>query len=480
MADGYAHTTNFNLSLYQDKTPADLRDGYNNSMRAIDDNMLSITNGVNRANQNLTALGADTPEKATALATDIANGNTAHHLLTHMGIIDDTSADEHINDIKQSHTDTQNNTNALTALGAETVDKAAALKNTVAENHRVTTANTNALTALGAETVNKATSLKNTIDHKIDKIAGSRLIFLADSWGEGYYNLQKHRNDSPIVTCCTMLGITNYQNLASSASGWVPTGDYGNFETQWDKVADKNTVDYVVILGGQNDAAANTTYATEYNAVNALLAKVTTEAPNAKVHIFEMPLQIGQCLTDSSSTSVSRRLDCYTAVRNAVYEQHYPNVQFHDGVYRWGVTANNPDPNDTAHLLANGYQRIGGMMAYCIQNNTDIWPTTSVGPQGSETSGEWKFITIAENHGMILLKAQINVNANPINNKIFLKLPAWARRGTPSYYKLSAWGADNIGFLSHDPNTDTLNWQGVNNPVAHNPVTLDVTYPAGY
>ena len=83
MADGYNHTDNFNLPLYLDNTPADLRDGYNSAMRSIDTNMLNISNGVNTANANvnalktnLTALGADTPEKATALATDIANSKT--------------------------------------------------------------------------------------------------------------------------------------------------------------------------------------------------------------------------------------------------------------------------------------------------------------------------------------------------------------------------------------------------------------------
>lgn len=145
MADGYNHTDNFNLPLYLDNTPADLRDGYNSAMRSIDTDMLNISNGVNTANANvnalktnltalktnLTALGADTPEKATALATNIANGENAHHLLTHMGITDNTSAGEHINAIKQNHTNTLNNTNALTALGAETVDKATALHNKI-------------------------------------------------------------------------------------------------------------------------------------------------------------------------------------------------------------------------------------------------------------------------------------------------------------------------------------------------------------
>ena len=169
MVNSYDHTNNFNLPLYKDNTPADFRDGYNSAMRSIDENMLNISTGINKANANLTALGADTPEKAATLATDIANGSNAHHLLTHMGINDDTSAGEHINAIKQNHTDTQNNTNALTALGAETVDKATTLKTTIGVAHLNASNNTDALTALGAETVDKATTLKNTINNKQDK-----------------------------------------------------------------------------------------------------------------------------------------------------------------------------------------------------------------------------------------------------------------------------------------------------------------------
>lgn len=103
MVNSYDHTNNFNLPLYKDDTPADFRDGYNSSMRSIDENMLNISTGINKANANLTALGADTPEKAATLATDIANGSNAHHLLTFMGITDDTSAGKHINAIKQNY-----------------------------------------------------------------------------------------------------------------------------------------------------------------------------------------------------------------------------------------------------------------------------------------------------------------------------------------------------------------------------------------
>lgn len=288
MADGYGHTTNFNLPLYQDNTPADLRDGYNNSMRVIDDNMLLITTGVNRANKNLAALGADTPEKAAALATDIANGNTAHHLLSHMGIVDDTSADEHTNAIKQNHKDTQNNTNALTALGAETVDKATTLKTTISVAHLNASNNTKALTALGAETITKATALKNTINNKQDKSpVQTELIAIGDSYFEGFRTTTP-ATDNMIAVASRLLGLTCH-NFAVGGVGFHngdTTGD-NTFSKQLDKAAaqitDKTSVKYVVIGGGRNDPDSLT-----YNEVADTLTKAKKLFPDSEICFIPM------------------------------------------------------------------------------------------------------------------------------------------------------------------------------------------------
>lgn len=356
MADGYGHTTNFNLQLYQDNTPADLRDGYNNSMRVIDDNILSITTSVNRANKNLAALGADTPEKAATLATDIANGNTAHHLLSHMGIVNDTSAGEHINAIKQNHTDTQNNTNALTALGAETVGKATNLKNTI-------NTNTSSLTALGAETPDKATALKNTINRTPTLITNSRnlpknakIVCIGDSYGEGYLATNK-TTDNPYAVMGRTLHATIY-NYSDGGAGFVATSN-NTKRTFNDMVnaaynahtADAGTIDYVMITGGQNDTPK--TYDDVKQAAEECVTNAATKFTNAKIVVYPMQWPSYQ-LWESTFTT-------YTAIMNGVaatgvgitVPNGYEFFQGHPELFS----------TDQKHPNTNGYKLLGNKYA---------------------------------------------------------------------------------------------------------------------
>lgn len=356
MADGYGHTTNFNLPLYQDNTPADLRDGYNNSMRVIDTNMLSITTSVNRANKNLTALGADTPEKAATLATDIANGNTAHHLLSHMGIVDDTSAGEHINAIEQNHTDTQNNTNALTALGAETVDKATNLKNTI-------NTNTSSLKALGAETPDKATALKNTINRTPTLITNNRnlpknakIVCIGDSYGEGYQATDK-TTDNPYAVMGRTLHAAIY-NYSDGGAGFVATSNNTNrtFNDMVnaaynDHTADAGTIDYVMITGGQNDTPK--TYADVQQAAEKCVTNAATKFPNAKIVVYPMQWPSYQ-LWESVFTTYTAIMDGVAATGVGIAVPNgYEFFQGHPELFS----------TDQKHPNTNGYKLLGNKYA---------------------------------------------------------------------------------------------------------------------
>lgn len=356
MADGYGHTINFNLQLYQDNTPADLRDGYNNSMRVIDDNMLSITTGVNSANKNLAALGADTPEKAATLATDIANGNTAHHLLSHMGIDDDTSAGEHINAIKQNHTDTQNNTNALTALGAETVNKATNLKNTI-------NTNTSSLTALGAETPGKATALKNTINRTPTLITNNRnlpknakIVCIGDSYGEGYQATNK-TTDNPYAVMGRTLQATIY-NYSDGGAGFVAISNNTNRTfndivnaAYNDHTADAGTIDYVMITGGQNDTPK--TYDDVKQAATKCVTNAATKFPNAKIVVYPMQWPSYQ-LWESTFTTYKAIMDGVAATGVGIAVPNgYEFFQGHPELFA----------SDQKHPNTNGYKALGNKYA---------------------------------------------------------------------------------------------------------------------
>lgn len=355
MADGYGHTTNFNLPLYQDNTPADLRDGYNDSMHVIDDNMLSITTGVNLANKNLAALGADTPEKAATLATDIANGNTAHHLLSHMGIVDDTSAGEHINAIEQNHTNTQNNTNALTALGAETVDKATNLKNTI-------NTNTSSLTALGAETPDKATALKNTINRTPTLITNNRnlpknakIVCIGDSYGEGYKATDK-TTDNPYAVMGRTLHATIY-NYSAGGAGFVASSNTNRTFNDMvnaaynDHTADAGTIDYVMITGGQNDTPK--TYADVKQATAECVTNAATKFPNAKIVVYPMQWPAYQ-LWESVFTIYTAIMDGVAATGVGIAVPNgYEFFQGHPELFS----------TDQKHPNTNGYKLLGNKYA---------------------------------------------------------------------------------------------------------------------
>lgn len=356
MANSYEHTNNFNLPLYKDNTPADFRDGYNSAMRSVDENMLNISTGVNKANANLTALGADTPEKAATLATNIANGNTAHHLLAYMGITDDTSAGEHINAIEKNHTDTQSNTNALIALEAETPDKANTLKNTIKTN-------TSALTALSAETPDKATALKNTINRTPTLITNNRnlpknakIVCIGDSYGEGYQATDK-TTDNPYAVMGRTLHATIY-NYSDGGAGFVANSNNTN-HTFNDMVnaaynehtADAGTIDYVMITGGQNDTPK--TYNDVKQAATECVTNAATKFPNAKIVVYPMQWPSYQ-LWESVFTTYTAIMDGVAATGVGIAVPNgYEFFQGHPELF----------DTDQKHPNTNGYKALGNKYA---------------------------------------------------------------------------------------------------------------------
>ena len=390
MVNSYDHTNNFNLPLYKDNTPADFRDGYNSAMRSIDENMLNISTGINKANANLTALGADTPEKAATLATDIANGSNAHHLLTYMGITDDTSAGEHINAIEQNHTDTQNNTDALTALGAETVAK--------------------------------ATTLKNTINNKQDKSpVQTELVAIGDSYFEGFRTTTP-ATDSMIAVASRLLGLTCH-NFAVGGVGFHngdTTGD-NTFSKQLDKAAaritDKTSVKYVVIGGGRNDPDSLT-----YKEVADTLTKAKklfpdseicfipmlwdSTYPTGKSHNYSTMLNAGNytdtwTVQDAPSWGLYRdteMTDIHPNTNGAARYGHYiTNILKHHltaqpRVERWESINKDPSMTDTnvseCNVYINGTTVTLNARAHLLKWSTD--PIYQI--NGASTLGIWKLM----------------------------------------------------------------------------------------
>lgn len=117
MSTVYDKTDNYSLNLYGDNDPADLRDGYNGSMRTIDDTLKKHLDRIEDVEAR------ETHDEAVMKA--LLGDNTVDNATTAKTKWDKASADA------------TNNTRALTALGAETVEKAGKLAHDIASNCNV-------------------------------------------------------------------------------------------------------------------------------------------------------------------------------------------------------------------------------------------------------------------------------------------------------------------------------------------------------
>lgn len=179
MSTIYDKTDNYGLSLYGDNDPADLRDGYNGSMRTIDDTLekhLDRIEGVEARETHdeevvKALLGDNTVDSATAAKTKW----------------DKSSADA-----AGAASKANSNTAILTALGADSTVNAASQK--TKWDNAVETANSNAhaLTALGSNTPDTAAANKTKWDNaatQVGELAAARV----DSKLSSHFIIHAHR-----------------------------------------------------------------------------------------------------------------------------------------------------------------------------------------------------------------------------------------------------------------------------------------------
>lgn len=219
MATAYSKTDNYGLNLYGDNDPADLRDGYNGSMRTIDDTLKKHLNRIEGVESREThdeevvkaLIGDNTVDSATASKvkwdksiTDAAAATAAATAATAAATAAAGKAD--------------NNTAILAALGADSTVNAATQK--TKWNKAVDTANgnTRALTALGSNTTATASANKTKWDNaaaRVEELATAR----ADSKLDSHFIIHAHRGSYRFPEN-TMEGI-----MWSVRHGYVPEID---------------------------------------------------------------------------------------------------------------------------------------------------------------------------------------------------------------------------------------------------------------
>lgn len=193
MSTIYDKTDNYALNLYGDADPADLRDGYNNSMRTIDTTLETHLNRIEGVESREThdeevvkaLIGDNTVDSATAAKTkwdkSIADTAAAAAAAAAAASKADAAAGK-----------ADANTAILTALGASSTTTAAAQKTKLDNTANAANANTQALTALGSNTTATAAANKSKWDNaanRVDQLARARI----DSKIERRFRIHAHR-----------------------------------------------------------------------------------------------------------------------------------------------------------------------------------------------------------------------------------------------------------------------------------------------
>lgn len=512
MSTIYDKTDNYALNLYGDSDPADLRDGYNGSMRTIDTTLETHLNRIEGVESREThdeevvkaLLGDNTVDSATAAKTkwdkSIADAATATAAAAtaaskadaaaskadnNTAILNALGADSTINAAAEktkwnnAATTATGNNQALAALGSETTGKATANKAKWDNAATTATGNNQALIALGSNTIGTATANKNKWDkassdattalnavNAPDKLK-DYVVVLGDSWVDGYYGGAKHIDQSPAVAIQGKLSPQRFYYKGSSAGGFAVSGDDGTFADIWDTVPDKSKVTSVIIIGGQNDATGLEQQHTSESVITSrareLMQTIHAEAPNAEIHVCPMVLAVGQTLTKGQNHGADRahRLAVVKALTLNLKDLGFGWIHVHEGGYRIGVVASQAsdggDDGDGAHLSRGGYVLAGYWIAHCVAAGIDLWPTNYGGPSDSQISGTWDYVNIYEHDGMLSIGFKVNYNVKPDNAARIFKLPKWATIGNSHFYP----NPDGKGFVAIDG--DTLSIQNAKN-----------------
>lgn len=309
MATVYTKTDNYGLNLYGDNDPADLRDGYNGSMRTIDTTLETHLNRIEAVESREThdeevvkaLLGDNTVDAATTAKTKWNKASTdATEAMADAAtaMADAAAATEKAN----------SNGSILTALGADTTAHATANKakwdkastDATSAIGKADTADSKAdnnsaiLAALGADNVDNAAAKKARWDNTYTKLESdgkyalkpveqTLLVGIGDSYFEGF-RTDNPATDSMIVKAAGLLGL-ECRNYAVGGSGYTIGGTKGKtFKQQIQQAsaelgADKNAVKYVVVGGGRNDSVSAVTNSIVYDT----LTTAKTLFPNAEI-----------------------------------------------------------------------------------------------------------------------------------------------------------------------------------------------------
>ena len=514
MATVYTKTDNYGLNLYGDNDPADLRDGYNGSMRTIDTTMETHLNRIESVESREThdeevvkaLLGDNTVDNATAAKTkwdkagtdataaaSKADNNMA--ILTALGSNTTAAATANKSKWDKAATDATDNKAALTALGADSTAAATANKSKWDKAATDATDNKAALTTLGADSTATAAANKSKWDKAAtdataalnavntpDKLK-DYVVVLGDSWVNGWHDGADHVDQSPALAIKNKLNPRRFYYKGSSGGGFVANSGNGTFSDVWQSVPDKNSVSAVIVIGGQNDATSmkegHTDELAIFSKARDLINAIHKDAPMARIHVCPMVLAVGATLTQGDhDVKRADRVAVYKALTLNIKDCGFDYVRVHEGGYRIGVVAEQAEgqgsAGDDVHLNAAGYVLAGYWIAHCVAADCDLWPTRYGDPDKSQINAKWNWFNIYECNGWLHIGYRCEYTTKPANGNRICKLPKWAKIGNPQYYP--AFDAKSFVAVAGDE----ITIQGCDGMGNTGVIAGDYTIPAGF
>ena len=372
MSTIYDKTDNYSLNLYGDNDPADLRDGYNGSMRTIDDTLEKHLNRIEGVESREThdeavmkaLLGDNTVDNATAAKTkwDKASADAIDSiaLLTSMGVTDSTAGTA-----LQTKIDTVNNN--VNEFGLTSQNIAKVYRGGVCRNYE-----------------------------------GTIFGFIGDSITQGYRATSSAKRWSTLVS--GIFGATE-KNVAVGGAGFTTSPQSDRFDGQADKlvavVGENAPVSIVFISGGVNDLSVDIQLGA--SVLESTVSKVRTAFPLARIIVTIGLSGTMEKGLHPSNKPMKERMRYYSTLCKKAASL---GCEIMDGYY---MTSVNPSyssddglhPNDAGYALISEFMAsavAGTHIPYDTQLKTmskaDIWENAD---DNTDVSIDYANVHIARN-----------------------------------------------------------------------------------
>lgn len=424
-------TAYFNLSQFGDNDKPSWRGDYTSDMSKIDTGLNSVKTTAENANTNANS--------AVTQVSDVRNtADNNKRVLSAMGLETTTEATDFLTRVESLDTETTAATENLKALGADTVDKATALAQTISTvKSKANTSDvyTKAQVDNTFATIVQLNQKANSADVYTTSAADSKfalktevpgtvtqniIITMGDSYADGS-GVNKWPNK-----LINMLPGWTLKNYAVSGAGWNVSGkqfiDQLNTAIA-DTTLDKNRVGIVLVAGGRNDIMDANIAKTR---TIAFVTSARASFPNARIMVVPM-------LWHNKAMNGAGRVKASGVLAGAA-EAGAEGINW---AWTWNMGNTNNFPSGDIHPNETGAQVIASFMASAVRGSysgrTEAWYQNNGGANRASLS-------IVASGGFITYSWILGDSATS-EQRTFRNLPSWAvYDGSAEYGGARPWG----------------------------------------